>query len=79
MRTRPRLPYVLALFLAVSLASRAEEVTLQHRGLDLNANLALAESKGLSDGVLLMVHGTLAHNRMEIIRELEQWLKDVLR
>lgn len=50
---------------------RAEEVTIQHNGLTLNANLVLAEGKPVSDGVILLAHGLLQHNRMEIIRVLQ--------
>ncbi len=67
MHIRGQLVTVLALLLTLSWPSPAEEVTLQHKGLTLNANLMLAEDKTLSDGVLLVVHGTLAHNRMEIV------------
>ena len=76
MRARLRLPFVVVLFLAVFCTAQAEEVKLQHKGLDLNANLALAEDKALSDGVLLMVHGTLAHGRMEIMSTLQELLQE---
>jgi pimeloyl-ACP methyl ester carboxylesterase len=51
----------------------AEEVTLEYRGLTLNANL---ESVDGSDGMLVLVHGTLAHKDMEIITALQALLAE---
>ncbi len=56
--------------------SGAEEIQLQHKGLTLNATLVLAEEQQISDGVLLLTHGTLAHNQMEIIATLQELLVD---
>jgi hypothetical protein len=64
------------LLLIVSVSLQAEEVTQQYRGLTLNANLELAEGKALEDGVVLILHGTMAHNRMEIIEASQQALLD---
>ncbi len=47
---------------------RAEEVTIKHNGLTLNADLILAEGKTIEDGVVLMTHALLQHHRMEIMR-----------
>ncbi|GAB6053403.1 alpha/beta fold hydrolase [Magnetospira thiophila] len=62
-------PRLLALLMTLSLAfpALAEEVTIKPQDLTLNADLVLAEGKTLKDGVLLMVHGTMAHKDMEII------------
>ncbi|MFA7592610.1 MAG: alpha/beta hydrolase [Thiohalobacteraceae bacterium] len=50
---------------------QAENVQLQHGDLTLNANLAAAQ-EGWQDGpVLLITHGTLGHNGMEIIATLQ--------
>ena len=46
----------------------AEEVTLPFNGLNLNANLEIADDKKISDGVVLIIHSFLAHNGMEIIK-----------
>lgn len=54
----------------------SKEVTIRHDRLTLNANLQMAKGKSLADGVLLMVHGTLAHNRMETIATLQRLLKE---
>ncbi len=61
---------------AFSAPLHAEEVTLQFRDLTLNANLELAEGKALSDGVVLMLHGYMAHNRMEIIQTFQEIFKE---
>ncbi len=50
---------------------RAEEVTIRHNGLTLNANLVLAEGKAVPDGVVLLTHALLQHNKMETIRTLQ--------
>jgi alpha-beta hydrolase superfamily lysophospholipase len=57
-------------------ASQAGEVTLAHGDITLNARLELAEGKTLKDGVILMTHGTLAHNGMEIIQTLQDLLNE---
>jgi pimeloyl-ACP methyl ester carboxylesterase len=49
----------------------ADEVMLQHDGLSLNGELVLAEERDLSAGVILILHGTLGHNGMEIIATLQ--------
>ncbi len=49
----------------------AQEVTLHHGDLTLNANLQLAPGKTLQQGVILITHGTLAHNTMELIASLQ--------
>ncbi|MGB0845578.1 MAG: alpha/beta hydrolase [Thiolinea sp.] len=54
----------------------AEEVLLKHDGIELRADLTLAEDKALQDGIVLLLHGTLAHNRMEIISTTAELLND---
>lgn len=64
---------VCALLLAAPL--RAEEVQIENQGLDVIGNLELAPGKSLkADGVVLLVHGTLAHHRMEIMSALQELL-----
>ena len=65
---------VVLLFATLVLPVQAEEVKIKHGGLTLNANLNLAPGKSLADGVVLMLHGTLAHKAMEIIRGLQDGL-----
>ena len=54
----------------------AKEVTISHQGLILNGELMLAQEKPIEEGVLLLTHGTLAHNRMEIITGLQELLAE---
>lgn len=54
----------------------AGEVKINHGGLTLNADLELAGGKTLADGVVLIVHGTLAHKRMEIMTMLKETLAE---
>ena len=56
---------------------RAEEVRIEHQGLDVIGNLDIAQGKSLkNDGVVLLLHGTLAHHRMEIISALQELLHE---
>jgi pimeloyl-ACP methyl ester carboxylesterase len=67
---------LLAVILCLAAAPlAAEEVKTRHRGITLNANLELAPDKGLEDGVILIVHGLLAHNRLELITALQRDFK----
>jgi pimeloyl-ACP methyl ester carboxylesterase len=54
----------------------AEEVKLEHKGLTLNASLEKADASWPAGPVVLMVHGTLAHNGMEIITTLQGLFAD---
>lgn len=55
----------------------AENVQITDKnGLKLNANLVLADGKKLSDGVVLITHGTLAHNGMENIVAMQELLAE---
>lgn len=54
----------------------AEEVTQQFNGLTLNANLEMADGKSFEDGMVLILHGFMAHNKMEIMRSSQQALLD---
>jgi len=56
--------------------ARADEVTLPYKGLTLNANLELARNKTISNGVILITHGGLAHRDMEIITYLQKLLNE---
>jgi len=67
---RRLLPLLALLFL---LPARADEVTLKHAGLTLNANLEKTASWPAGP-VVLVVHGTLAHNGMELIAGLQPLL-----
>ncbi len=67
------------LFLAQSAQkSVAEEVSLDYLGLELSGNLEVANGKALkSDGVVLLVHDTLAHDRVELMSSLQDSLRDI--
>jgi len=67
--------FALALVVLTSVVD-AKEVTLSHKGLTLNANLELAAGKTLADGAVLLTHGSLAHNGMEIITYFQSLLKE---
>lgn len=54
----------------------AEEVTVKQDNLTLRADLNLASDKKIQDGVVLLLHGTLAHNQMEIIKTVAELLND---
>ncbi len=61
----------------VAFGAAAKNITLKNaEGLILNANLELAEGKTMADGVVLLTHGTLAHNKMEIIATLQRLLAE---
>ena len=67
----------LALLLALSLTPvQGEEVTLEHQGLTLNANLETTGANWPQGHVVLMTHGTLAHGGMETLQGLQSALKD---
>ncbi len=52
--------------------AQAEDVTTKLNDLTLRGNLELAAGKAVKDGVVLITHGTLAHNKMAgIANELE--------
>ena len=66
-----------ALLLALGTTTAgAEDVSLVHGGLTLNANLETAGADWKQGPVVLMTHGTLAHGRMEIMEGLQAALKD---
>ncbi len=68
---------IVALFLLLIAAStQAEEHKLNHDGLAITANLEKAADAWQQGPVVLMTHGTLAHNRMEIITTLQQLFKE---
>ena len=68
-------PCLWALLFAAPL--RAEEVRIEHQGLDVLGNLDLAPGKSLkNDGVVLLLHGTLAHHRVEVMSALQELLHE---
>ena len=74
---KPLLPAAgLALILALAMTAAADEVTLTHGGLTLNANLETTGADWQQGPMVLMTHGTLAHGGMEIMQGLQAALKD---
>lgn len=57
-------------------AQSAERVELQRDGLTHLAHLELAPGSSLEDGVILMLHGTMAHGRMELMEALQGLLAE---
>jgi pimeloyl-ACP methyl ester carboxylesterase len=67
----------LSLLSVGAFSAQAEDISLQSAdGLTLHANLELADGKTMAEGLVLLTHGTLAHNKMEIIVALQDALKD---
>jgi alpha-beta hydrolase superfamily lysophospholipase len=68
----------LASFLLLFVLSgvQAEEVFLEDNGIRLNTQLSLADGKSVKDGVVLMLHGTFAHNQMEIMQTVADLLNE---
>ena len=60
-----------------TVSSTAEEVTLEYFGLELSANLELAQGRSLRDGAVLLVHDTQGHGRMEFMASLQDGLRDL--
>ena len=68
-------PWILALLLCLPLAGQAAEpVTLEHDGVTLIGHLQSVSDP--ADGVILMLHGTLAHGRMETMATVQDLLAD---
>jgi pimeloyl-ACP methyl ester carboxylesterase len=71
--------FITLLCLLSSLAAQplaASPVSLTREGLTLNAELVTAGENWAGGPVVLMTHGTLAHNGMEIIKGLQRMLKE---
>ncbi|MFZ1343651.1 alpha/beta hydrolase [Thiothrix eikelboomii] len=64
------------LLMVAGTSLQAAEVMLKQGDIELRADLELAEGKSVKEGVVLMLHGTLAHNRMEIMQNVAELLKD---
>lgn len=62
-----------------SVSVHAQEITIEANDLQINAQLNIS-SQSITDGPLvLLVHGTLAHNDMEIIANLQTlWKMNLL-
>jgi hypothetical protein len=76
LRLAGRLGLVAAAAVFAALPLRAEEVTIERDGLTLNADLHLADGKTVAEGVVLMTHAFLQHNRMEIMRVIPELFRE---
>ncbi|MFP4462725.1 MAG: alpha/beta hydrolase [Guyparkeria sp.] len=70
-----------ALFLPMAvgfgpMAHAADRVELEHDDMTLIGHMEMAPDSEVEDGVVLMVHGTLAHGQMEIMRGMQELLRD---
>lgn len=55
----------------------AEEVKIEHQGLEVIGNLGMAPGKTLkADGVVLLLHDSLGHHRMDFIATLQEVLQE---
>jgi pimeloyl-ACP methyl ester carboxylesterase len=76
-RLKTLLSGLILIFTLTATAIPAQErITLQSGDLTLNGRLVLAAGQSLSDGVVLLTHGTLAHNAMETIQGLQGVFED---
>lgn len=64
-----------SLFAAFSTV-QADEVTVKQGDIELRGDLTLADGKTAKEGVIMMLHGTLANNKMEIMQALTDLLKE---
>jgi len=68
------LPLAAGLLLS-SVAAQAEPVQIKPSLLRLNGNLEVPDGKTVEDGVVILLHGTLSHDRQETIAALQKNLK----
>jgi pimeloyl-ACP methyl ester carboxylesterase len=54
----------------------ANEVRIEHQGLTLDGELMRAEGKDVTQGVVLLTHGTLLHDRAELMSALQSGLRE---
>jgi len=62
-------------WLFLSLNTYAQDVFINHAGIKLHACFEKSEN-GATGPVILMTHGTLAHNKAEIMSTLQKLLKE---
>ena len=67
---------IIYLVFIFNFSANSMEVTAPHNGINLVANLEIAEGKSIQDDVIVMMHGTLAHGELEILKALQTQLKD---
>jgi pimeloyl-ACP methyl ester carboxylesterase len=62
---------------ATPAGARAAEVRINHEGLGLLAEAALAPGKTWKDGAILLVHGTMVHARMDTMAHVQKALLEL--
>lgn len=71
------LPTLLCLLFLHLPTSQADTLSLNHQALTLSAELAVADNRPVAQNDLVIItHGTLAHNKMELISTLQTLLQD---
>lgn len=76
MRVFSGLAVLAAVVVASAPPAHAEAVQIKHDGRTLNADLALPSGGDISGGLVVLVHGTLMHGRMEIMAALQKGLAE---
>jgi pimeloyl-ACP methyl ester carboxylesterase len=78
MRGPIALLFAIAALTAAARPGAAEEVSIEYLGLDVSANLETAGGRALrNETVVLLVHDTLAHDRVELMASLQDGLRDL--
>jgi len=70
------LPLLLALGLGGATTVAADQVVIEYDDRQLIGNMQIADGAQMSDGMVVIVHGTLAHGQMEITRTMQQLLNE---
>lgn len=68
--------FCLPLVGGIGLGQAADRVELEHDDTNLIGYMETAPGSSVEDGVVLMVHGTLAHGQMEIMSSMQELLRD---
>ncbi len=68
--------FLIFLTLLFAVTTQAKEIVLEDGDIHLNGRLMLADGHQIQDGVVLMLHGTFAHNEMEIMQTIEELLNE---
>lgn len=62
---------------AAAVKCEAEQVSLEYLGLELSGNLEIVPGKSFKSEVVLLVHDSLGHDRMELMAALQDSLRDL--
>lgn len=67
---------VFLVFAALARPAAADDISADYKGLKVNATLTMADGKTMADGIVLLLHGTLAHHKMEMIAAAQELLAE---